>query len=507
MKGRRDRNTAPTSSVAAPFTVRCHPLPVNLGTAYPGQMLAASLVVWRSDGAPIEHFLISLPTENAPPGFATYTQRQDARHFRVDVVWVAPEVADRKAKVVATAFEVAADGAALRVPIRARMMPAARGQTALTSRRARVPPHFAGLAAAGIFTVLAGVWAFWQENRPLSPVLSRAPQQRAALPPPLAAPARLRPAPGPRIQSVRSWKGVAVWRVSEDEGAPGRMLVDLEGRKVRRGQPFRFATKKAVLPASLLITGVRFAPEDVRSLSLQNGLAYRVRRVLLPHASPAEQAALRTRRDNLQSIAAFLRKEASRAAETPGGLLRYEVHTQFLREFATGQILTHDFRDWNVRLTRPLHQSGGINARLTQSDLAQMAQDAARQADANRPAPPSERYEKEFYPLEGALVLTRENGEPLRPLDASDSGQFYVGRFSQPIRLGDRQFSFLVSPVPFEKASSGSLPLYVLDPKGITTLKPGELPAEPTPGYPLLLREQAVQVTVVDGDTRPKPAS
>jgi hypothetical protein len=69
-----------------------------------------SLLLWRSDGEAIEHFFVSPPAE-APPGLALYAQREDARHCRVEVAWVAPAAGVVPGPYAAT-FEVAVDGAA-----------------------------------------------------------------------------------------------------------------------------------------------------------------------------------------------------------------------------------------------------------------------------------------------------------------------------------------------------------------------------------------------------------
>lgn len=509
-----------------------------MGVSYPGQMVSLSLLVWRSDGNTIEQFLAT-PPNPAPPGFAVYPQRQDARHCRVDVVWLIPEkiknsppsktLAGNPAArahalepgLVAVTFEIVVDGVKTRVPLRMRLMA---GAPVVRRLEQLVRPHVRAFAAAGAaLAVLMGAsWAVNQNNRTGSALATfgvRAGSGKAAprvavspVPTPQAP-----PRPSRRITSVQKWRDIAIWRVQNSHTPMDdhdEVVVDIDRRLVQQGDSLvASSTRRAELHAALVFQDVNFGPERDR-FWVQAGSEEHVKiQTVMEPSAPAFTSSDQERRQNLEQIVAFLLSESQRLRQ-PHGTRPVDTLLRYRQAFQTQIPFRGDFLQWNLRLVEGFMRHD--DARATPEDLEELAWQAQHTYQQILPQalPPRavKRIVRVSRPLQGALVLVSakeitNGGEVLRAVGQEDTGLFYALQLSRPISVGGKPFQRLLSREPF-RSSSQMLPRYIVRPDGVSRLALGSLPDASASGPALLIPGARVDVTLIDNaEIEPADAS
>ena len=489
----------------SPFTVVCHPLPLDLAVAAPGQTVSASLDIRRSDGAPIRQFFMAFPKET-PRGMVLCPRRYDDEHCRVDVTWQVP--ADGEMDLRATTFEVSVDGVSVTVPVRLGPPPQHERDAAEPSAGYGWAQKAAlvGAACAGCAALLITLWGRQGLGVRPAAVVAGGASAPPAVRPPLSAPAGPRRAsPLPRVSRVRTWRGVSLWDVD------GRLVVDTRRRPVRAGDAFEsLGTRPGGLPGALHFDGIRFIRRPV-PIVLDRGREKFIvfqRPPVVP--APAPSRAQQRRRRNLAPIAAFLRAEARRARSGSAGA---DVLDRYRRTFRHRSPFQGDYRTWYVRLAGTVAQKrGGVASRG--ADLNRLAAEAEGAAGsggvaAAKPAPPP-RPVPAYRRVESALVLIA--GRPgaadriLRPLGTGDTGRFYGLRLSTPVEIAGKRYIRIFATQPFELAARLSLPRYVLRPEGVARVLPRDIPAAGDGAQALALPGLRVPVRlVVEARVRPAP--
>ena len=473
---------APASvAVAASHSVVCEPAAADLGRLRAGRMVTVAFRVRRSDGAVIERFLATPPDRDAPPGILLYPQRQDSKNLTVDLIWSPPEAA--RAGAYATSFSLLVDGAPLEVPLRMRLLPKIHRK------------RFLGMAAgAALGLALISLVSLLYLRNPASPPAHPAP---LVPPPPVRGTSSVPPsAPElPRLRSVRSWRDVTIWQLGD-----GTAVVDRDSRRARAGdRVVSLRLRREELPSALVLEGVGISGSQI-PLSVRGGRQEVVDASPGGPAAPppASEADDRRRRERLGQVVDFLRAEAQRAGAARG-TPRQDVLRRYRESFHKEAPFRDTFLRWYARLTKAFDQGGGPVRPFTRRDLVQLTAEAIRERDAARRAggPAVAASPQAYRPLPPSLVLVREEeGKPvLRPLRASDTGAFWALPLTRPVLVGGRRFTYLMSQHPFERAPAGSIPRYLLHPRGLQRVDMTRPPG--AAGLALRLPKTTVRAAVV----------
>ena len=478
----QDGTAKPKTDFVSGFEVICHPHTADFGVAYPGQLVIVSLLVWRSDGKNIGQF-DPLP-DGLPDGLTLHPSRQDARHCRVDVTWLIPEIGLDPGPHRAC-FGVLVDGKRGQVHVRLRLMPArsAVGKLAdrLVARKRLIPLVAALLLGAAAVTGLL----FSHRFKAVPPV--KTPLRQAARQ------ARRSPFAQTRVLAVQHWRGMALWHVTG-----GRILVDKGSHHARVGDVLLgLKTSEAELPAALILAG-NAVPGRQKRLLVDSG---RERTAPVP-ARIAMLSPVAERRERfLEQVSHFLQSETQHARENGGAVERSDALYRYRERFREQTPFRDVLVTWHMRLAG---QTGA--GRLTAQDMAtldvqaRLAHTAIRANAPLRPSLPG------YAPLTDALILgAADTGASLRTVATGDNGAFYALSLAQPIRYQGHLYNRLLSLRPFESAPSLALPRCVAGPTGVTRVLAGSLPDSSHKGTALLIPGTRVVMSVVEEATLRTP--